>query len=225
MDDGDDGYTDDPWTDKASSVSVAGGRSSNLRVRGNNAMRRIIALLVVAVISACGTAPATTEPSEEPSASASVVAPSATPTTAPTSTPSPTPSPTPDVAAIGEQYTSIVDARNEVACRFNAALSDSPSDLALLQERAAAMADAERTAADALRAIEFPTDIQPMIDEAIAKDAALEAALRAFSAAPDLASANVELQRAIDVTRETSGNSNLIRGELGLPSVPADLCG
>ena len=127
--------------------------------------------------------------------------------------------------ALGRRFLAIVDARNQVVCVFNDALNESPSDLPLLQGIATDLAEAERTAADALRELTFPEDIQELIDEFIANKAAHEAALLAYAAAADFAAANAELERAIEVSAHGSELSNLLRGEMGLPSVPAGMCG
>lgn len=173
-------------------------------------MRGLYVVIVATALAACGGSASLTEPQD------------ATPTARPTATarptpePTPSPEPTPDLEALGEEYLSLMTTRNAVVCEFNEALTASPSDLPLLQGAAVALATAEREAADGLRAMAFPEDIQPLIDDVIANGAA--------SAADDWTLANIELERASEISAEGSGTSNLVRGELGLTSVPADVC-
>ena len=191
--------------------------------RANNANPRVgvLAAAVVAMaLASCSADVARSEPTERPT-----LAMTPSPAATPTETPTPTPEPTPDIEALGEQYLAIVLASNAVACDFNDALSNAPSDLALQQDRATALAEAERVAADALRSIDFPPDLQLLIDEQIANRATMEAALLAFAAAADWAAANEQFLRVVEASEAGSSGSNLIRGELGLPSIVVDPCG
>lgn len=167
-----------------------------------------VALVAVALsLGACGSAesPAPASPS-----SAAAVDQSSRPT------------PTPNMPALARRYERIAAKANKVACRFNEALAT--SDLELIQERATQLANAQRVAADAMRKPNFPPELQAMVDEVIANRAALEAALLALAASTGVDAANEALERIRQVSDEGAATSNLVRGELGLPSEPVGDC-
>jgi hypothetical protein len=83
------------------------------------------------------------------------------------------PEPTPNLRVLAKRYERIAAQSNRVACAFSEALAT--SDLAMIRKRADRFAHAQRVAADQLRKLDFPRDVQAMVDEVIANRAALEA--------------------------------------------------
>lgn len=171
-------------------------------------MRLIAMLVLVAAVPACGiTELAATSPSQVSTVD----------------TPETTAKPKPTIRQLARRYEQIAARSNGVACSFNDALAT--DDLALIKQQAERFAQAQRKAADALRKLDFPRRIQRMVDEVIANRASLEAALLQLSIATDVTAANAALDRLSQVSDNGSAASNLVRGELGLPSVPIGVCG
>lgn len=139
---------------------------------------------------------------------------------------SPTPSPTPDLAALREAYLDIADASNEVSCEFTRALRESPTDVALIQQRATENADAYGVAADALRELSFPPELQEDVEDLINSRESLESNFRAIAAAPGASAMEAAISRMFQASSERgSGTINRIREALGLPElVPAEVC-
>ena len=139
---------------------------------------------------------------------------------------SPTPTQTPDLEALADAYLQIVDASNSVGCGFTEALRDSPSDLDLVQERARQFADATRVAAEALRELTFPIELQEHVDGLIESRARVESDLRAVAASADSEAVNTAIDRLFEASRqEGSATINAIRAGLGLPDISDDVCG
>lgn len=172
--------------------------------------RALFACLSVILLTAC--MPATSQPT--------AVAADESPTPA-TATPSPTPSPTPDVAAMGEMYLSAVADANEIGCEAEAMiLGAAPDDLEIIKEAWALYASSSRQLADDLREMEFSAEIQPLIDELIVRLAANEAAQLTMAGATSLADVDSRIGPAREANDAARAQSNLIRGTLGLNSVP-----
>jgi hypothetical protein len=138
----------------------------------------------------------------------------------PAPTPSPSPSPTPvDRAAAAQAYLAAAGSYNKA----NDALAKKyPTFKTVAQGRAffAARAKLGRIFADAVRRIVFPPDMAADVRSLLAKDAALEAAeIEASSARTG--SELLSAAKAVQSTgRAAAAAANLVRQDLGLPSVP-----
>lgn len=137
----------------------------------------------------------------------------------------PTPRPTVDREALGAAYLATAERSNTVACRFIGALRESPTDLELIQRRALRFAHAQQVVANALTELSFPPDLQEHFERHIQNRVTLESELLAVAAAADLGAVNASINaRVVATIQEGSATDNLIRKELGLPSVPAGVC-
>jgi hypothetical protein len=141
------------------------------------------------------------------------VAPTASPT--PTPSPAPTPSPTVDAVAAGKAYLAAVEAVKEIQCTLGPT-----QDLEVAKAQGATMADALRVFADAVRKIPMPAALEDDKQDLLRAVAASEQAERYLSTSATTGEFDARAVTADARSQESAAISNLIRGELGLPSSP-----
>lgn len=143
------------------------------------------------------------------------------PTPSPTAmqTPTSTPVPTPDLAAIGAMYLALVTPANAAGCEYNKVIGDQSATLAELKEASAILAPTVRTWTDGLRAISWPPEIQADAQDLIKELAGEEAAVLAAAGATSLQAFNTAFDDVSAANVRSVSAANLLRGDLGLPSV------
>jgi hypothetical protein len=130
----------------------------------------------------------------------------------------PTPRPT-SLEALGAAYTKIAKTANAVSCKATAVFSNASSTVAQLKQAAATLAKAIRVAADGMRKLPWPPDIEPDAKALIKVEAATEAAYLAVSQETTRDAVITALNEAYEVSKAAPAAANLLRGDLGISSV------
>ena len=171
-------------------------------------MRRLYPLLLGVLVTGCGTPPIFQTLGEE--------------LRTPTPTVEPTPAPTVDRAGAAQAYLELATAYNAVLCERSGALD--AGDLEQSKGAQAAVAEANRTLADGLRAIEFPEELAATKQELLMAFAAVERTATALANAATVEDYNAMLAAHESNQGEAGELSNFLRAELGLESTPGAPC-
>ena len=127
------------------------------------------------------------------------------------------PAPTPDLVELGRQYLALLEPVNRHVCSFDEGMN---ADLARYTEFVRIIAENERAFTDALRAMEFPLEMQAHVDARIEAGAAYHSVMTLIAAATTFAEANALGPRSEEANFAARDASNLIRGDSGLPGSP-----
>ena len=171
----------------------------------------VIGLMLCVGCSAVGASPSAVAPA----ASTAQTSPTADPP--PSAVPTAAPAPTPDLVELGRQYLALLEPVNRHVCSFDEGMN---ADLARYTEFVRIIAENERAFTDALRAMEFPLEMQAHVDARIEAGAAYHSVMTLIAAATTFAEANALGPRSEEANFAARDASNLIRGDLGLPGSP-----
>ena len=139
-------------------------------------------------------------------------------------TPTTTPEPAPDLAALGQTYLDAAQPANEAKCAVRPVLDDPNATAEELRGAAGQLADAYRAFADALRATVWPSPVDEDVRALIAALAATESHLRTAQSATTVEDIAANFNAGGESNSQASEAANLVRGDLGLPSVTGDPC-
>jgi hypothetical protein len=120
---------------------------------------------------------------------------------------------------LGQAYLAAVAVFNDAGCLYNGVVGSPQARIEELQAAASRQADASRVFADALRAIPFPPPLDEPARSVIESTASAESYLRSAAAATDYDEVVTHINNAFTAYTEGAAASNLLRGDLGLPSV------
>lgn len=175
-------------------------------------MRRVAAILMTMALAGCGTIVS------ETFSSVGTSLPVASQPPASASRSASTPVPSVDRLAAGTAYKELADAYNATLCRQMAAINS--GDLAQAKAGYGALARANRTLADGLRALELPPELAIAKQRLVEAFAAVERSMTTIANAPSVEEFNTHLTTLQAYQAAAGDLSNFLRGELGITSTP-----
>jgi len=194
---------------------------------------RIALVGLALLLSACGTAGLGDSTSTRTASSTGRASVAFTPTPTPRSTPepSPTPSPTPSVQDLAQAYLAAADAFNAQVCAGNTAinaLSSGDDDLTVLQVATGAYAGSAAALGELARGLDaarleewFPGPV----GELLAAVEAMQAQYAHVASASTIQELSDFLNDDVTAAEHRMGDAGtVLRGVLGLPDRPSDVC-